>query len=59
MLAGDTLTAVLLVTLMFPGTTTPVPLAKTPVSLVDSPAVTSAGVAVKLVIVGCQEFGPE
>jgi hypothetical protein len=44
---------------MFPGTTTPVPLAKTPVSLVDSPAVTSAGVAVKLVIVGCQEFGPE
>jgi hypothetical protein len=56
---GETLTDVPLVTLMFPGVMTPVPLVKTPVKPVDPPAVTAVGLAAKLVIIGCQEFGPE
>jgi len=56
--AGETLTAVPLVTVMFPGVMTPVPLAKTPVRLADPPAVTAVGLAVKLVIVGSERPGP-
>jgi hypothetical protein len=37
---------------MSPGVTTPVPSAKTPVRLTDTPAVTAIGLAVKLVITG-------
>ena len=48
------MTAVALVAAMFPGVMTPVPLAKTPVRSADPPAVTVAGFAVKLVIVGAR-----
>jgi hypothetical protein len=37
---------------MLPGVITPVPLANTPVRLAVPPAVTAAGAAVKLVMVG-------
>jgi hypothetical protein len=53
---GETLTAVPLVTVVFPGVITPVPLAKTPVRLAVAPAVIVAGLAVKLVIVGARGF---
>jgi hypothetical protein len=56
--AGETLTAVPLVTVIFPGVMTPVPLAKTPVRLADPPAVTAVGLAVKLVIVGSERPDP-
>ena len=46
------MTAVPLVTLIFPGEITPVPLMKTAVRLADPPAVTSVGLAAKLVITG-------
>ena len=50
--AGETLTAVPLVTLIFPGVITPVPFEKTPVRLAIPPALTAVGLAAKLVIVG-------
>ena len=49
---GETVTAVPLVTAIFPGVTTPVPLAKTAVRLADPPAEIDVGFAVKLVTVG-------
>jgi hypothetical protein len=49
---GDTLTGVPLVAGRLPGEITPVPLAKTPVRLVDPPTVMLAGLAVKLAILG-------
>ena len=49
---GVTLTAVPLVTAMFPGVIMPVPSAKTPVRLAVPPTVTAVGLAVKLVMVG-------
>jgi hypothetical protein len=48
--AGLTLTAVPLVTLIFPGVITPVPFAKTAVRLELPPAAIVPGLAVKLVI---------
>jgi hypothetical protein len=50
--AGLTLTAVPLVTLIFPGVITPVPFVKTAVTLELDPAAIVPGLAVKLVIVG-------
>lgn len=50
--AGLTLTAVPLVTAIFPGVITPVPLAKTAVRLELPPTVIVDGLATKLVIVG-------
>jgi hypothetical protein len=49
---GETLTGDPLVAGRLPGVIMPVPLAKTPVRLVEPPAVIDAGLAVKLVIVG-------
>ena len=48
MTEGETLTGVPLVAGRLPGVITPVPLAKTPVRLVDPPAVMIVGVAAKL-----------
>ena len=49
---GVTLTVCPLVTAMFPGAMTPVPLAKTAVKLEELPVVIAAGLAVKLVMAG-------
>ena len=49
---GETLTGDPLVVGRLPGVIVPVPLAKTPVRLVEPPAVMLAGLAVKLVMVG-------
>jgi hypothetical protein len=49
---GVTLTVCPLVTSMFPGAMTPVPLAKTAVKLEELPVVIAAGLAVKLVMAG-------
>jgi hypothetical protein len=49
---GVTLTVCPLVTATFPGTMTPVPLAKTAVRLEELPVVMAAGLAVKLVMDG-------
>jgi hypothetical protein len=49
---GLTLTAAPLVAGILPGVITPVPLAKTPVSVVLAAAVIVAGLAVKLLMVG-------
>jgi hypothetical protein len=49
---GETLTAVPLEAVRFPGVMTPVPLAKIPVRLADPPAVIFAGLAAKLVMAG-------
>jgi hypothetical protein len=56
--AGETLTGVPLVTPKFPGVMTPVPLVKTAVKLVVPPAVITAGLATKLVIVGAEPNDP-
>jgi hypothetical protein len=50
--AGLTLTSTSLVTARFPGVITPVPLAKTAVSVELPPAVIAVGLARKLVIEG-------
>ena len=47
---GETLTAVPLVTVIFPGVITPFPPLKTPVRMADPPVVIVVGLAVKLVI---------
>jgi len=57
-LAGETLTAVPLVAVMFPGVMTPVPLVNIPVRFADPPAVTAVGLAVKLVIAGSEAEDP-
>ena len=56
MLAGETVTAVPLVTAILPGAIRPVPLAKTAVRLDDPPAAIDVGLAAKLVIVGAAAF---
>ena len=53
---GETLTGVPMVAGRLPGVIMPVPLAKTPVRLVEPPAVIDAGLAVKLVMVGATGF---
>jgi hypothetical protein len=55
---GVTVTAAPLVTAIFPGEMTPVPLAKTAVRLALPPTVIDAGVAVKLVIDGSAALRP-
>jgi hypothetical protein len=51
---GETVIAVPLTMVIFPGVITPVPLAMTAVRLADPPAVIDVGFAVKLVIAGAE-----
>jgi hypothetical protein len=53
---GLTLTAAPLVAGILPGVITPVPLAKTPVSVVLAPTVIVAGLALKLLMVGAMDL---
>jgi hypothetical protein len=53
---GETFAAIPLLTAIFPGVMTPVPLEKMPVRLVDPPSVIELGSAVKLVIEGFATF---